>query len=129
MHFKTKKLYILPFHPVKLTSRHRYETQHKFKMKLNQIKYNQATMRSDIDSTQTKMDRLLETMLIMVQKERNDKIDTEARRIANQIDPSSLHIPRVTNPEFGFVYLEGGHIPILVPVVNTETLNHCATSA
>lgn len=62
-------------------TRHRYETHCKFKMMLEHIKVNQSTMRTNIDSKQGKMDRLLETMLSLAQKERNVEIDVEARRI------------------------------------------------
>lgn len=59
-------------------------------------------MRSDIDSLQEKMDRLLEAMMSMVNKDDNLEIDVDARNIAAQIRFSSFNILRVANLEFGF---------------------------
>ena len=57
--------------PVTLTTRHRYETRRNYKMTLEQLEANQVSMRTDIDSMQAKMDRLLETMLLLAQKEKD----------------------------------------------------------
>lgn len=98
-------------------------------MTLEHIEDNKATMRSNIDSIKMKIYPLLETMVSLAHKKSDTGINVEARRIVAQIGSSSLNIPGVTNPKFGFVRPEEGHIPILIPTVHLETLNHYAVSA
>ncbi|XP_050915072.1 uncharacterized protein LOC127130033 [Lathyrus oleraceus] len=75
-------------------------------MTLEQVEANQATMRSDINTIQEKMDQLLETMLAIAQRERVADAEDEARRNDN---PSSL-----VHPDEGYVHAKKSlvHIPI-----------------
>ncbi|XP_050895879.1 uncharacterized protein LOC127102567 [Lathyrus oleraceus] len=75
-------------------------------MTLEQVEANQATMRSDINTIQEKMDQLLETMLAIAQRERVADAENEARRNDN---PSSL-----VHPDESYVHAKKSlvHIPI-----------------
>lgn len=87
-------------------------------------------MRNDIDSMQEKMNCLLEAMVIMAINESNSEITTNDKNIIAHIGYSSLNIPGVTNPEFGFpigyVHQEGVVLlpSVVVPVVNLGAQNH-----
>lgn len=115
----------------KLMSRHRYKTRNNYKMTLEQIEANQATIMTYTDFMQGKMDLLFETMLSMAQKERNVEINVEPQTVVELIGSLSLRIPRVTNPEFRFVRCEGVHVPppVGTPVINLGAQNHYATSS
>ncbi|XP_050875936.1 uncharacterized protein LOC127079596 [Lathyrus oleraceus] len=86
-------------------------------------------MRTDIDSMQDKMDHLLETMLLLAQKEKDDETSVEARRVAAQFGSPSLSILEVTNLDGNHAHTKGGPIPIPVPMVNMNPHEHSATSA
>ncbi|XP_050889483.1 uncharacterized protein LOC127094733 [Lathyrus oleraceus] len=75
-------------------------------MTLEQVEANQATMRSDINTIQEKMDQLLETMLAIAQRERVADAEDEARRNDN---PSSL-----VHQDESFVHAKKSlvHIPV-----------------
>ena len=98
-------------------------------MTLEQLEANQVSMRTDIDSMQAKMDRLLETMLLLAQKEKDVETNAEARRVAAQFGSPSLSIPEVTDLGGNPAHPEGGPIPIPVPIVNMNPHEHSATSA
>lgn len=72
-------------------------------------------MRTYIDSMQAKMDRLLETMLALAQKEKDIEINIKARRVASRFGSMLLKILGVTNLGGIFVHPKGGLIPIHVP--------------
>lgn len=73
-------------------------------MTLGKLEVNQTTMRNDIDVMQEKMDRLLEEAMVNIaRKKDNLEIIIDARNITTQIGSSSLHIPEVTNIEFGLL--------------------------
>ncbi|XP_050908266.1 uncharacterized protein LOC127121879 [Lathyrus oleraceus] len=86
-------------------------------------------MRTDIDSMQEKMDRLLETMLLLAHKEKDAETIAEARKVAAQFGSPSLSIPGVTEPDGNPAQPRGGPIPIPVPMVNMNPHEHPATSA
>lgn len=75
------------------------------------------------------MDRLLETMLALTQKEKDVETNAEAKRVVAQFGLPSLNIFGVTNLDGSFVHPEGGHILILVLVVNVDPLEHSTASA
>ena len=89
-------------------------------MTLEQVEANQVIMRVDIYSMQEKMDRLLETMLALAQKEKDSETNAKAIRIDAQFGSSSLNILEVVNLDGSFVRPKGGLIPIPVPVVNVD---------
>lgn len=94
-------------------------------MTLEQVKANQVTMRSDIDSIQSKMDRFLETILLQAQKEKDVEIEAEARRIAAEFGTLSTYNPRVINLD-GSV---GCTKPVQIPMINEDPSEHFAASA
>ncbi|KAI5419781.1 hypothetical protein KIW84_043805 [Lathyrus oleraceus] len=98
-------------------------------MTLEQLEANQDSMRTDIDSMQAKMDRLLETMLLLAQKEKDAETNAETRKVAAQFGSPSLSIPEVTNLDGNPAQPRGGPIPIPIPMVNVNPHEHSATSA
>ncbi|XP_050889533.1 uncharacterized protein LOC127094799 [Lathyrus oleraceus] len=98
-------------------------------MTLEQLEANQVSMRTDIDSMQAKMDRLLETMLLLAQKEKDIETNAEARKVAAQFGSPSLGIPGVTNIDGNPAQPGGGPIPIPIPMVNANPHEHSVTSA
>ncbi|XP_050896124.1 uncharacterized protein LOC127102839 [Lathyrus oleraceus] len=98
-------------------------------MTLEQLEANQVSMRTDIDSMQAKMDRLLETMLLLAQKEKDAETNAEARKVAAEFGSPSLSIPGVTELDGNPAQPRGGPIPIPVPMVNMNPREHSATSA
>ncbi|XP_050889649.1 uncharacterized protein LOC127094936 [Lathyrus oleraceus] len=98
-------------------------------MTLEQLEANQVSMRTDIDSMQEKMDRLLETMLLLAQKEKDAETNAEARKVAAQFGSPSLSIPGVTELDGNPNQPRGGLIPIPISMVNVNPQKHSATSA
>ncbi|XP_050902180.1 uncharacterized protein LOC127112030 [Lathyrus oleraceus] len=98
-------------------------------MTLEQLEANQVSMRTNIDSMQAKMDHLLETMLLLAQKEKDVETNAEARKVAAQFGSPSLSIPRVIDLDGNLNQPRGGPIPVPVPMVNMNPHEHSATSA
>ncbi|XP_050918555.1 uncharacterized protein LOC127135984 [Lathyrus oleraceus] len=98
-------------------------------MTLEQLEANQVSMRTDIDSMQEKMDRLLETMLLLAQKEKDTETSDEARKVAAQFGSPSLSIHGVTELDGNPAHPRGGLILIPVPMSNMNPHEHSATFA
>lgn len=101
---------------------------------MDQVKANQTAMREEMDVMKEKMDQRLKAMMDTARKKENPQKIVDARNIASQLGSSSLHIPEVTNSEFG---LPSGHTPpegvvapppIRILVVNLATQDHYVTS-
>jgi hypothetical protein len=84
-------------------------------MTLEQLEANQVSMRTDIDSMQAKMDRLLETMLLLAQKEKDAETSAKARKVAAQFRSPSLSIPGVTDLDGNPAHPKGGSSLFLFP--------------
>lgn len=75
---------------VTLTNQHRYEMRYNYKMTLEQVEANQATMRTNITTIQEKMDQLLDTMLTITQRERVVEAEAGMRKNDSHIGTSGL---------------------------------------
>ncbi|XP_050915019.1 uncharacterized protein LOC127129970 [Lathyrus oleraceus] len=98
-------------------------------MTLEQLEANQVSVRTNIDFMQEKMDRLLETMLLLAQEEKDVETNIEARRVTAQFGSPSLSIPGVTDLDGNHAHPKGAPIPIPIPMVNVNTPKHSSASA
>ena len=81
---------LFTLYSVTLTNQHRYETRYNYKMTLEQVEANQATMRTNITAIQEKMDQILETMLAIAQRERVAEAEIGTRKNDSHIGTSGL---------------------------------------
>lgn len=80
-----------------------------YRITLEQVKVNQVIMRTNINTIQEKMDQLLETMLVISQRERATEMEAGAKRIASHADTSGL-----VNQDDTFVDAKEVHVHIPV---------------
>lgn len=73
-----------------MTNKHLYERRSNYKMTLEQVEANQATMRKNITAIKEKMDQLLETMLAIAQRDRVVDAEIGTRKNDNHIGTSGL---------------------------------------
>ncbi|XP_050897702.1 uncharacterized protein LOC127104563 [Lathyrus oleraceus] len=98
-------------------------------MSLEQLEANQVSMRTDIDSMQAKMDHLLETMLLLAQKEKDAETSAEARKVVAQFGSPPLSIPDETDLNGNPAQPRGGLTPIPIPMDNIKPHENSVVSA
>lgn len=113
IHHKTQKNLhdLFTLYPVTLTNQHRHETHNNYKIKLEQVEANQATMRTDISAIQEKMDQLLETMLAISQRERVAEAEVGMSKNDSHISTSGLvnHDESFTHAKKSFIHISVGN--------------------
>lgn len=108
--FHFKNLHnLFTLYPVTLTNQHRYEMRNNYKMMLEQVEANHATMRTNITDIQEKMDQLLETLLEIAQRERVVEAETGMRKNDSHNSTSGL-----VNQDESFTHAKKSfvHIPV-----------------
>lgn len=65
------------------------------------------------------MDQLLETMLTIAQRERVVELEAETKRVASQVGTVVF-----VNLDGSFSRSKGGPIPVHIPIVNEDPLEH-----